>query len=481
MDTLIGRNEEIREINELYDSGRAEFLAVYGRRRVGKTYLIKEVLGNRMTFYHTGLPPVDDESCKTSMKDQLLCFYFSMVKAGLDESRRPKSWIEAFFMLENLLEDLDDGSRQVVFIDELPWMDTPKSGFLKAFESFWNGWGSGRHNLMLVVCGSATTWMLNNVVNNHGGLYDRLTHEIHLLPFSLSETADFLNKKGIELCDMDIAEAYMIFGGVPYYLSYFKKGMSIGQIVDIMLFDRNARLKNEYNRLFHSLFINAQDYMAIVRALSTKRIGLSRLAIAEVIGRKSGGALTEMLSALENSGFITRHCPIGNRKDDVLYRLSDPFCHFYLTFVEGNTDRHFWQNSRNEGRTAAWRGLAFEDLCINHIDKIKDALKIGGILSQETSLSLKGDGTTPGTQMDLIIIRNDNIVNLCEIKFTTSPFVISKEYHDVLLQRIERLRSLLNDDNKSIHLTFITSKGIKANMYSGIVQYEITLNDLMKP
>ncbi len=184
MESVIGRKEEIKEINELYNSGKAEFLAIYGRRRVGKTFLVKEVLGNRLTFYHTGLSPIDEESNKTSMKDQLLNFYFSMVRAGLNEQKKPTSWLEAFFMLENFLEDIDDGSRQLIFIDELPWMDTPKSGFLKAFEAFWNGWGSGRHNLMLVVCGSATTWMLNNVVNNHGGLYDRLTREIHLHPFT---------------------------------------------------------------------------------------------------------------------------------------------------------------------------------------------------------------------------------------------------------------------------------------------------------
>lgn len=478
MESIIGRRDEIREINDLYDSGKAEFLAIYGRRRVGKTYLVKEVLGNRMTFFHAGLSPVDDESCKTSMKDQLLSFYFSMIKAGLDEQKRPETWIEAFFMLECLLEDLDDGGRQVVFIDELPWMDTPRSGFLKAFESFWNRWGCGRHNLMLVVCGSSTTWMLNNIVNNHGGLYDRLTREIHLMPFTLGETAEFLRSKGIELSKMDIAEAYMVFGGIPYYLNYFQKGMSLGQNVDLLLFDRKARLKNEFNRLFRSLFANAEEYKAIVTAIAKKRSGLTRSEIAQAIGKKSGGALSDMLASLENSGFVRHQCPLGNRKDEVLYRLDDPFCRFCLTFVEDNADHHFWQNSRNEGRTAAWRGLSFEELCMKHVDRIKDALRVGGVLSRETTLTLKADEADTGMQIDLVIIRNDNVVNLCEIKFTTSPYVIDGNYHDLLLRRIDRLRDLLHDDNKSIHLTFITSKGLKQNMYSGIVQNEVTLDDL---
>ena len=478
MEYIIGRKEEIKEINELYDSGRAEFLAIYGRRRVGKTFLVKEVLDSRMTFYHTGLSPVDDEANKTSLKDQLLSFYFSLVRAGMNERKRPKSWLEAFFMLETFLEEIDDGSRQVVFIDELPWMDTPKSGFVKAFEAFWNGWGSGRHNLMLVVCGSATTWMLNNIVNNHGGLYDRLTREIHLRPFTLAETSEFLSSKGIMLSKMDIAEAYMILGGIPYYLSYFKKGMSIGQNIDMLLFDRKARLANEFNRLFRSLFNNSEEYKSVVRLLAKRRIGYSRQEIAQALGRKSGGALTEMLSILENCEFIHHYCPLGNRKDDFRYKLSDSFCRFYITFVENNTDAHFWQNSRNEGKVAAWRGLAFEDLCANHVDKIKDALKVGGVLSQETSLTVRGDEEDRGTQIDLIIIRNDNIVNLCEMKFTTQPFIIDKEYHDLLLHRIEKLRECLKDDNKSIHLTFVTSRGVKQNMYSGIVQNEVTLDDL---
>lgn len=331
---------------------------------------------------------------------------------------------------------------------------------------------------MLVVCGSATTWMLNNIVNNHGGLYDRLTREIHLRPFTLAETSEFLSSKGIMLSKMDIAEAYMILGGIPYYLNYFKKGMSIGQNIDMLLFDRKARLVNEFNRLFRSLFYNSEEYKSVVRLLAKRRIGYSRQEIAQALGRKSGGALTEMLSILENCEFIHHYCPLGNRKDDFRYKLSDSFCRFYITFVENNTDAHFWQNSRNEGKVAAWRGLAFEDLCANHVDKIKDALKVGGVLSQETSLTVRGDEEDRGTQIDLIIIRNDNIVNLCEMKFTAQPFVIDKEYHDLLLHRIDKLRECLKDDNKSIHLTFVTSRGVKQNMYSGIVQNEVTLDDL---
>ncbi len=278
---------------------------------------------------------------------------------------------------------------------------------------------------------------------------------------------------------MDIAEAHMIFGGIPYYLNYFRKGMSLGQNVDQLLFDRRARLTNEFNRLFSSLFNNSADYKAIVRLLAKKHMGYARGEIAKLLERKSGGALTDMLASLEMSGFIRHYVPLGNKKSELIYQLCDPFCRFYIAFVENATDPHFWQNSRNDGSIAAWRGLAFEELCVNHVEKIKDALRVGGVLSRESSLSIKGDASEKGTQIDLVIIRNDNIVNLCEMKFTSRPFTIDKDYHDTLLHRIDLLREYLHDESKSIHLTFITSCGLRQNQYSGIVRNEVCLQQLL--
>lgn len=483
MAQIIGRKREIEEITELYRSDRPEFLAIYGRRRVGKTFLIKETLKGKFTFYHSGLSPIDDSGRKSSLKDQLESFYFSMVRAGLNETGRPKTWIEAFFMLETLLEDIDDGNRQVVFIDELPWMDTPKSGFLPAFESFWNEWGTGRDNLMLIVCGSATSWMLKHISDSKGGLYNRTTLEIHLSPFTLSETDEFLKAKGIQLTDYDVAEAYMILGGIPYYLNYFKKGLSLAQNIDQLLFARQPRLANEFNRLFSSLFSEKTIYKDLVRRLAKRRMGYSRTELAKALGLNSGGKLTAVLKDLCGSGFITSYKPFQGKKKETLYRLCDPFCSFHLAFVEDNygTDSNYWTNSRNNGNVSSWRGLAFEDLCMSHVDKIKEALKIGGILSTESAFICQGDAGTKGTQIDLLINRNDHIVNLCEMKFSTSQFVIDNGYAELLQRRIDLLSSLLPSGRQSIHLTFVTTRGIKPNSYSGIVQKEVLLQDLMKP
>lgn len=238
MSSIIGRDKEIKELVELYNSDKSEFVAVYGRRRVGKTFLIDEALKGKITFRHAGLSPVDEEGKKNSLKDQLKHFYFSLQMQGMKKSKCPSSWMEAFFMLSQLLEAKDNGKRQVVFLDELPWMDTPRSGFITAFEGFWNTWGCHRDNLMLVVCGSANSWMLDNLVNSHGGLYGRTTYEVKLSPFKLGECEQFLKKKGIRMSRYDIVQSYMVLGGIPYYLGYMKKGLSLAQNIDLLFLKR---------------------------------------------------------------------------------------------------------------------------------------------------------------------------------------------------------------------------------------------------
>lgn len=478
MAEIIGRLYEKEELMQLYRSGKSEFVAVYGRRRVGKTYLIRETFRDKMTFYHTGLSPFDSEK-KVTKKDQLQHFYRSLQQYGMSESACPENWLQAFYMLEDLLSDLDDGSRQVVFIDELPWMDSARSGFLTAFEAFWNGWGAGRDNLLLIVCGSATSWMQDNLCNNKGGLYDRLTYEIKLSPFTLRECEMFFNSRQVEISRYDMVQAYMAFGGVPYYLGFFKKGLSFAQNVDLMAFSKNAKLKLEFQRLFGSLFINSEDYVKVVKLLSTKHCGFSRDDIAAGIGMKSGSQLTKILSALEASDFIVHYKPIDANRGETLYRLVDPFCLFYLKFMDNvaETEVRFWQNNLNAPSLNVWRGLSFEDVCMSHIEQIKVKLGISGIASLQTTWTLRADENHDGTQMDLIIIRSDNVVNLCEIKFSQNEFAIDKDYDRILRRRISALQEKLRK-TQNVHTTFVTTFGVKYNAYSGIVQKEIVMDDL---
>ena len=478
MGTIIGRKQEQQELERLYRSERPEFVAIYGRRRVGKTFLVKHALKDLITFQHTGVSPIDQQGLRNRMKTQLESFYYSMLNHGLEGFQMPKTWMEAFYQLEQLLIKLDDGTRQVVFIDELPWMDTPRSGFLPAFESFWNGWCSGRDNMMLVVCGSATSWMLGNLSRSKGGLYGRLTNEIKLLPFTLRESEEYFIAEGIDLSRYDIVQSQMVFGGIPYYLSFFKKGDSFERNTDLALFGRNPRLKDEFNRLFNAVFGNADDCKKIVRLLATRHSGFTREEIANATGLPLGGGLSDTLAALAESDFIMRYTPYGGLGNVVRYKLIDNFCLFWLKYVEPNsTDARFMTDNITADVMRAWRGVAFEEVCWQHIKQIKRALEIGGVRSSLSAWSVRGDDATDGMQIDLLINRADNVVNLCEMKFAGGEYVIDKEEERKLRNRIEALKKTLGA-RQTVHLTFATTFGVAHGKHSGIVQRQVTMDDL---
>ncbi len=478
---IIGRKNELKELQQLYTSGKAEFVAVYGRRRVGKTFLIDEALKEKITFRHAGLSPVDEKGNANNLKRQLQNFYQSLQLAGMRKSHCPKNWLEAFFMLEQHLQTIDKGERQVVFLDELPWMDTPRSGFVTALESFWNGWACHRTNMMLIVCGSANSWMLNNLVNNHGGLYGRTTYEIKLAPFTLCECELFYKNKGIHMSRYDIAQANMILGGIPYYMNYFMREKSLAQNIDSLFFHRDAKLGNEYNRLFASVFSKPEEMMRIVRFLSSRRYGYNRMEIVSGTKLANNGDLTKMLQALVTSDFIECYVPFGESKRNPHYKLLDPFCLFYLRFVEGQKemDSSFWMNNVQSPKINAWRGYAFEDLCLRHIHQIKHNLQIGGISSSQSSWVMTGDKEQEGTQIDLWIIRKDNVVNLCEMKFYSEEFRVDKEYHKTLVHRTNVLVEHLSRKT-SIHNTLITTYGLEYNEYSNAFVNTITLDALFQ-
>ncbi|MBO4690872.1 MAG: ATP-binding protein [Paludibacteraceae bacterium] len=479
MSTIIGRSKEVDELKQLVQSGRAEFVAIYGRRRVGKTFLVDEVLREDITFRHAGLSPVDENGKKNNLKEQLLHFYHSLLLQGWKGRSRPKNWLEAFFMLEQHLQSIDTGERQVVFIDELPWLDTPRSGFITALEAFWNGWACHRHNMMLVVCGSANSWMLDNLVNNRGGLYGRTTYEIKLTPFSLTECEQFYESRGIQLSRYDIAQTNMILGGIPYYMSYFEKGKSLAQNIDHLFFALNAKLKDEFVKLFSSVFTNPDEMMRIVRFLATKRKGYTRENIAKGTQLSCNGDLSKWLKALAASDFIVSYVPFGESVRNVHFRLIDPFCLFYLKFVDGQIemDDAFWMNNVDSPKINNWRGFAFEDLCLRHVDAIKRALQIAGISSSQSAWTVSGDDEQEGTQIDLLISRKDNVVNMCEMKFYSEEFAVTAGYHKKLVHRTNILQPHLSRKTV-IHSTLVTTFGLTYNQYSGDFTNVVTLADM---
>ena len=469
---IIGRKSEIAELERIYNDGRPEFVVLYGRRRVGKTFLVNELFRDRTTFSHTALSPAELEG-RELLKMQLQNFAHSLVRAGADVPEIPSNWLDAFFILENFLESRTDGGRQVVFIDELPWLDTPRSGFVTAFESFWNGWGAKRDNLMLIVCGSAVSWISDELINGKGGLFDRLTAEIKLQPFTLCECEDFYRSRGISMDRYDIIQSHMIFGGIPYYMNLFSPGKSLAQNVDALLFNGKGKLSTEYDRLFASIFRNPDEAEKVMALLSGKRIGYTREEILKETGISGGGGFSKLLRALEESDFIAKFRYFGEPQKCVRYRITDDFCLFYRHFIAhgGTNDAEYWQHNQNSPSVASWRGFSFENICFRHTPQIKAALGISGVRTE--TYSWKGTDS----QIDMLIDRADRLINICECKFSSSDFVIDKEYDRKLR---ERQSSFVTETKtrKPTLMTLVTTFGLKRNEYSGRFQNVITADNL---
>lgn len=482
---LIGREKEIKKLNELYHSEDAELIALYGRRRVGKTYLIDEVFRDRLNFRHAGLSPIDSEKDNVKahlMKDQLTHFFRSLTIQGYKGKKTPESWLEAFYMLEDLLvEKYKDNERIIVFLDEMQWLDTPKAKFMTGFEAFWNGWACHRKNLMVIVCGSSSSWILTNIINNHGGLYGRVTFEIKLKPFTLRECEQFLTSKEICMSRYDVIQAYMMVGGIPYYLRYFNKRLSLAQNINEIFFADEAPLKDEFNRMFASLFKNAEPIKQIIKAIASKNKGITRKELSEITGVTDSGEVSRQLNALIAGDFIIKYKSFGDNKRDEIYKLVDPFSYFYLTFLDKSSDNRNidWINIEDSSRVLSWKGYAFENVCWNHIHQIKMALQIGGVSTTEALWSKRGDENTRGTQIDLIIVRKDNVVHMCEIKFYNEEFEVDKDYHLILERRKKILREQI-PKRATIHNTLITTYGLRKTNYFGDFVHVVTIDQLFE-
>ena len=472
---LIGRKHEIEILKKYHESDESEFLVVYGRRRVGKTFLIRQHFNDSFFFYATGIAPEDSDNIRLQVN--LERFEKSLNQYGIYHAVTPATWMEAFDRLKEGIITRGTKDKKVIFLDEMPWMDTPKSGFVKALEYFWNSFASARTDILLIACGSASAWISRKLFNSRGGLHNRVTGRLLLRPFSLSECEEYFHSRKIVIDRKDIAESYMIFGGVPYYLKHWEGRYSLPQNVDRIVFRDDAPLKNEFNNLYASLFSNSSQYVEVIRAISGKSKGLSREEILEHTGINDGGTLSEILQNLTISGFIRYYARFPGNIRNGLYQLIDNFSLFHQTFIEGNTgqNEHFWSDLHETPRLVAWRGYAFEQLCFKHIDQIKWALGIAGIAAD--IYSWKSKSSDPGAQIDLIISRADRIVNICEMKFAKYEFEIKKDYADKLRNKIFIFGNE-SGSNAATHLTFVTTYGVKRNAYSNMVQSEINLDDL---
>jgi len=470
MKDIIGRKTEIKRLAEFVKSEKPELVAVYGRRRVGKTYLIKKFFNEKFTFYFSGAE-------NASKQQQLFNFTTALNKYSGVENPVVNNWQSAFMQLEQYLRKVKTKGRKVIFIDELPWLDNAKSGFLSAFEYFWNTYASSEKDIFFVICGSATSWVMNKIIKNRGGLHNRVTRQIRLEPFTLHETEQFLKSKKIAISRYQVAECYMILGGIPYYLEQLEKSLSLSQNIDNLFFKKNATLRDEYSKLYSSLYKSPEKYMQIIDTLSKKRKGLTRDEIVKFSKISNGGALTTMLEELELCGFILINNNFTTKKNLQLYQLTDFYSLFYLNFVKNKktTNSDYWSSLIDNTTRKAWAGYSFELLCQTHIFQIKRALSIGGVTSYISGWRSKE--AENGAQIDLIIDRNDNIINLCEMKFSNKEFVITKKIDENLRNK----RGVFIEESntkKTVHITMITTYGVKNNEYQGNIQSEVLLGDL---
>lgn len=468
---LIGRKEESKVLLNAVNSDESQFIAVYGRRRVGKTYLIKQTFNETFAFQHTGL-------AKGNMHEQLAEFQESLRRYGLKKEKKLISWQEAFHRLEALLESKAD-TKKIVFIDEMPWLDTPQSNFISALEHFWNGWANMRHDIILVVCGSATSWIVNKIINDYGGLHNRLTNQIHLKPFTLHECEQFCKVKEIPFSRRDIAEAYMVMGGIPYYWSFLNRDRSLSQNIDAMFFKEMAPLKTEYNALYASLFKNSGMHVAIVDVLSTKMSGMTRMDILKNTKLSDNTAFSKTLEELEQSGFIRKYSQFGKKERGSIYQLMDNYSFFYNRYIKSNVnnDECYWSNNIQTRLYTTWVGLAFERLCLQHINQMKQSLGILGVISNAFSWQISATDDHYGAQIDLLIDRGDNVINLCEMKFSGDEFSIDKSCEEIFRRKSSVFRQLTGT-KKTLRMTLVTTYGLRINQYSGCVNDVIVLDDL---
>ena len=476
MDTpisIIGRDKEIAALEQYIKSGKPEFIAVYGRRRVGKTYLVNQIFKGRMAFSMTGVLEGDFGEEMEAFMDAMDLYGF-----GIDE--QPATWMRAFTLLRKALQPVvDSGNDCIIFLDEIPCLDTHGSGFAKALGHFWNSWASLHNNLKLIVCGSATAWMIKNIIDSHGGLHNRITHEMKLLPFTLKETEQYLVNQGFRWSRLSIVQSYMMLGGVAYYLSLLDASLSLTQNIDKLYFDTNGPLRREYRRLFKTLFRSPEPYTEIVGLLAKHKMGLTRAELLQKLDKDSGGNLSEQLDSLLECGLVRKYKV--REKNNVkskgsIYQLVDMFSLFHLHFADkSGSDSHYWANHLDSPETNSWLGLAYERVCLLHAEQIKATLHIDTIASEQYSWRSKE--SKPAAQIDLIIDRADDVVNVCEIKYSSQEYSLTEEESRKMAYRLETFRRETGT-RQSLYPTLITASPLAENAYSADIPVKLSMDAL---
>ena len=469
---LIAREKECEQLKECLESSRSEFVIVCGRRRIGKTFLIDRFFDNQYDFTFVG-----SHKAKTAI--QLRNFAKALQQYSGKKYPKFADWYDAFDALEEYLESLPQDRKKIIFIDEMPWIDTSRSTFVEALENFWNGWANRRYDIVFIASGSATSWMADNLIENQGGLHNRVTRRLYLESFSLRETELYLKSRNFFWTRYDILQCYMITGGVPFYLSLLNPKLSVAQNIDALCFDENGPLRNEFNDLYPALFSHAENYINVVSLLYNHKSGLTKQEISKAT-KLNGNLLKTILDNLEQCDFVAKREMFG-RASTLVYRLVDFYTIFYYKFIadKHKLDDQWWSHHLDDAGIRAWQGFSFELICMQHHRQIKQALGISGIATTVSTWQCKPDATKniPGAQIDMLIERADRMIHLCEMKFSQRAFNISSEYEQRLRDRMWVFETKTKSRKPLVH-TFITTFGLGEGKHQGIVHSEVTMDDL---
>ena len=472
METIIGRESEIKRLKAAVESAKPEFVALYGRRRVGKTFLINQMFKNQFAFKMTGV-------IEGKLRDQFTAFADAMCDYGFDMPEQPKGWMQAFIMLKHALKQkVESGEQCVIFIDELPALDAEGSNVSGAVGYFWNSWASQYDNIIFIICGSATSWMITNVIDSKGGLHDRITVEMPIHPFTLKEVESYLESRHFVWNRQMILQAYMVFGGIPYYLSLLDPEESLVQNVDRLFFSQDMQMRREFRRLFNTLYKNPDKYIDIIRTLGKSRRGMTREELAKELKSANNGHLGKRLEDLVQCDLIRKNVVREKeiKRKDAIYQLCDFFSLFYLTFIDrAEVEQQYWAHHINTPEINSWMGLTYERICLAHIQQIKHALRIDAIST--LSYSWRSKIAKPAVQIDIIIERADRIVNVCEVKYSHGEYELKEDEYGKICKR----SNAFIQETGLRHapwITMITTAGVAQGKYTGMIQSQVKLDDL---
>lgn len=473
---LIGREEEKKKLSKLLKSNQAEFVAIYGRRRIGKTFLVRQFFNDQITFSFTG-------AYETETIIQINNFWVELkrVYPQVSDSEAPRNWSEAFKLLTDYLLSLQNNNQKIVFfIDELPWLDRTGANFVSALEYFWNQHGSQQNRLIFITCGSAASWMIGKLLKAQGGLHNRVTCRIELKPFNLKETKAYCDFRNLKFNEYQITQLYMVLGGIPYYWQAIEQGKSVAQVIENLCFNTNGILTKEFEYLYHSLFKNAEKHIKVIHSLASHPYGLTRTQLLEETQISNGGNFVRVIENLIDCGFIKSLEPFGKKNRDTVFRIVDFYSVFYLKYIVNNIGNrnNTWQSLSTSASYNSWMGYAFENICLTHLHPIHVALGISGVYTKISSFYFKGNDELPGAQVDIVIERNDGIIHLCEAKFTSTEFVLNKEVIQSFRRKRLVFQEVTNTKKKVVSTLLTTYPAIQNQYYNEEIHSEVSLEAL---